>query len=455
MTDSRDSGENSGKSNENVVSLRERTSKKAKLTQAAICRMLADAVRRFPSSTLAEFPEKYLVLEPELGSPLLLYVNDEDVCKITTPQALANHILRYCDKKLGMIPEFTIKPRLAHEAAQYFMGVQPPTKPTDIKSVRWADEPGLTYRRLPWAYGPGSCPTWERLLSRMSNAPAFIEWIGSLFFDEAHLHNYVWIYGEGGDGKGALNRFLARVFENAYCSKTAPTMDKHGTVDKFWAYGLLGKRLAVFPDCESATFITSGLFKSLTGGDPIEVEAKGAMAFTVYLNTRYMILANVKPAISSARSDMRRIIYCEMEPTNDHEEDFEEKLWEEGGRFLSQCVENYLARYPKHGPISSELDGLVAVIDENEQHLENFFNAHFAITSDEKAYTTAKDIKIQCEEEWPRSRKTYREFLLWLKRVHKIEAKRVEIDLGKERRYYGMVPIKKTAHPGNILRQYD
>jgi hypothetical protein len=449
MTD-RDDTKSKEVSSGNVVSIREHTTKKGKVNQAAICRMLVDSVRNLPGTTLPKFPVHYEVLEPKLGATVPILVDPDETCQIASPQALANHILRYCDRELGYLPDFIIKPRLALETAQYFLGVHPAIPPNKIRSVRWADEPGYTYRRLPWKRQTGDAPTWERLLSRMSNNQAFIEWVGSLFFDEAYLHNYVWIYGQGGDGKGSINRFLARVFGNAYCSKTAPTMDRNGTVDKFWAYNLLGKRLAVFPDCESATFTTSGIFKSLTGGDPIDLEAKGGIAFTAHLNTRYMILANVKPAITSAKSDMRRIIYCEMEPTDEVDTDFEERLWEEGGRFLSQCVENYLTKYPKHGPINAQQDDLIAVIDENEQHLENFFNEYYAITSDEKAYTTAKDIKVQCEETWPRSRKTYREFLMWLKRVHKIEPTRHNLENGsKERRYYRMVPTKKTAHPGN------
>lgn len=433
-------GEKSSKSN--VTSIKGATQKKAPLlikkpSQAKICQLLSDAVRRDKHSLLAEFPVRYLVYEPKPGVSVPLLVADDDSVTVTSSKAIANDVLRYCNNELSGIPEYVIKPRLSLDVSEHFLAVQPPVEPEAIKIVRWADEPGLTYRRLPWVKQTGDTPTWDALLSRMSNNQAFIDWIGSLFFEGAYLHNYVWIYGEGGDGKGAINRFLAKVFETSYRSKTAPSMDRNGTVDKFWAYNLLGARLAVFPDCENSTFTTSGFFKSLTGGDPVEVEAKGSMPFTVYLNTRYMILANVKPAMTSAKSNIRRIIYCEMEPTEQDWAGIERRLWEEGGYFLSQCVENYLAKYPKHGPLETDNSALMGVIDENEQHHENFFNEYFVLSED--GYATAKDIKVAAEEAWPRQRKTYREFLAWLKRVHGIECAIEWLGDGQtERRYKGM-----------------
>jgi hypothetical protein len=434
MTDKEDpkSGEKSTVVSIDAARQKKSSSSSSKIKQAEVCRMLADAVSRMPSR-MPDFPTRYLVLRPKPGISIPLLVAEDESVTVTTPKAISMDILRYCDGPLSNRSEFIIKPKLAAEAAEYFLSVHPSVNPADIAPTRWADEPGLTYRRLPWTKGTGPAPTWDDLLSRMSNAQAFIDWIGSLFFEQAFLHNYVWIYGEGGDGKGAINRFLSRVFDTSYRSKTAPTTGKTGTVDKFWAYNLLGARLAVFPDCENPTFTTTGFFKSLTGGDPVEVEAKGQMSFTTYLNTRYMILANAKPGISSAKSDMRRIIYCEMTPIEQDWSGIEDRLWAEGGHFLSQCIDNYLSKHPNHEPIEGDNSILLGVIDENEQHLENFFNKYFQLV-DSDGYATGKEIKIAAEEAWPRSRKTYSSFLAWLKRAHNIECKRCD----EERRYHGM-----------------
>lgn len=447
---------------DNITSFKEARQKKEKskkLNAGEVCKLLADVIAHSPKSWLPDFPKTFGVFEPKPGVNVPLLINEDQSIVIVEPKAIADELLRYCDTKLWGRPEFALKPKQAKEVAEYFLAVHPPIQAKDIKYTRWLDEPGYTYRRLPWAKADGPTPTWDTLLRKMSNSTAFIEWIGSLFFEEAYLHNYVWIFGEGGDGKGAINRFLAKVLGNeAYRSKTAPTVGKNGTVDKFWAYNLIGARLAVFADCENATFTTSGFFKSLTGGDPIEVEAKNFMGFTVYLNTRYMILANVKPAITSAKSDLRRIIYCEMEPNENiqpgSEIAFEEALWNEGGYFISKCVENYISMYPTHGQIKSDQGSLENVIDENEQHLENFFEKYFRL--EPTGNVLAKDIKVAAEEAWPRQRKTYREFLMWLKRVHKISCKVERVDAQTTGRFYeGMVRRIVVQNKDNFSPEHE
>lgn len=453
MTDTEDS-KNQESSTANVVHIEKGRRKvngaaSNKLSEAEICRILSDAVRGMPSR-LPAFPSRFLVLEPKTGISIPLLVNKDESVVVTNKTSISNDIARYCDGPLNNIPSFTIKPKTARAAADYFLSVQPPIDPNEIKLTRWLDEPGLTYRRLPWIKESGDTPTWNDLLSRMSNNQAFIDWIGSLFFEESHLHNYVWIYGEGGDGKGAINRFLAKVFGTSYRSKSAPTTDRGGAVDKFWAYNLIGARLAVFPDCENATFTTTGFFKSLTGGDPVEVEPKGSMGFTTHLNTRYAILANCKPAITSAKSNIRRIIYCEMQPTEQDWRGVEDKLWAEGGYFLSQCIDNYLSKYPQHGPLETDHTALYGVIDENEQHIENFFLEYFELVPD--GFATPKELTSAAAVVWPRQRKPYRDLLAWLKRVHNVEVTVHWLGSGAtERRYYG-IGRKKVVVAENSSR---
>ena len=153
----------------------------------------------------------------------------------------------------------------------------------------------------------------------------------------SYMQQYVWLHGKGNEGKGSLNRFLQRVFGPAYCSK-----QPNESGDKFWTHELLGKRLVVFPDCNDQKFVTSGLFKSMTGGDPVAVEAKGEMSYTTRLNAKYLVLSNEKPQISSEKADKRRIIYCEIAPREDLIDlNFEARLWDEGGAFLGKCWSLY------------------------------------------------------------------------------------------------------------------
>jgi hypothetical protein len=82
--------------------------------------------------------------------------------------------------------------------------------------------------------------------------------------------------------------------------------------NRFWAASLVGKRLAVMGYCDKTKFITTGLFKTVTGDDPVPIERKGRDLFTAYLSVKFYISSNEKPVIESKVSALRRIIFCEI-----------------------------------------------------------------------------------------------------------------------------------------------
>lgn len=393
-----------------------------KIKIADIYRMLSNAIRRVDFSTLPPFPQRYEVIEPERGARIPVVVGRDGAVVVTRIESIQSDLVTYCEKELGDLPDFSLGQRQIVEAVKYYILAAAPVLQEAIKVVSWQGEPGLTYRRLPWEKKTGGAPTWETLLGRMSNAYAFIEWIGSLFFEESYLQNYVWLYGRlGGDGKGAINRFLEKVFGSSYRSKQSPGSGQ--TRDKFWTYGLLGARLVVFPDCDDPVFVTKGLFKSLTGGDPTDVEAKGAMSFTVRLKAKFLIISNDWPALSLSPSDLRRIIYCELGPATGIDPQFENCLWEEGGAFLTACVNRYLERYPHHGPISTEggaIEGLAATVEED---FDEVFQSWFELDPD--AWVPAHYMLDVVSSEWVRDRKQQHLFRRWLERRHGVRKKKI------------------------------
>jgi hypothetical protein len=292
-------------------------------------------------------------------------------------------------------PETLLTYRQAKEAAQTWVAASVPLRPQEIKMVSWVDETGYTWRRLPWAIAEGPTPTWDKILNRMTNATAFCQWLGSLFFDEARQHQYVWVHGMGNDGKGSINNFLKAVFGRAYRSKQPPHPG-----DKFWTHGLIGSRLVVFPDCNAQGFTSGGLFKSLSGGDPIDVESKGKMSFTVDLNCKFLFFSNEKPNISCEDADMRRIIYCEFfEKTKKEDADpfFAKKLWSEGGAFLSRCVNEYTAACPQHAPITSGKEEIEAWVSVGEEKFQTFFDFRYKQPREE--YRTTKLLPTLTDEQ--------------------------------------------------------
>jgi hypothetical protein len=240
----------------------------------------------------------------------------------------------------------------------------------------WLDEYGLTFARLPWVRGcTGGTPDWDALLGRMSNSRAYMAWVGSLFFPNSYKQQYVWLHGDGGDGKGVMGLFFGRVLGEAFMTTAQPP---RGDGARFWTHGLIGKRLVLFPELEDPRFVTSGTFKMFTGDDAIPVEEKNGGRYSVLLCAKYLFFSNTKPEISSQDSDTRRIIFCEMQKyTGEKDTKYIERLWAEGGSFLAKCMATYLEMCPSDGIIEADLEATADLVDESESQYEGMFDTYF------------------------------------------------------------------------------
>lgn len=229
-------------------------------------------------------------------------------------------------------------------------------------------------------------PCWAELLGRMSNHEAFLAWIGSLFDTESDRQQYVWIYGEGENGKSTIGRFLTRLIGPSARSEQVP--DKG---DKFWSYGLLGKRLIIFPDCNDYGFPQRGIFKSLTGEDGVRVEAKGHNSFSTTLNGKFLFFSNEKPSITGTSANKRRAIFCEIAPILERfGKDYEERLWLEAPIFISECAKTYKFHTKDSKTITTKTDGIEALISDNEDRYQAFAQEYLNIHSEARP----KDIEL-------------------------------------------------------------
>lgn len=395
---------------------------------------VAQAVNLEGNPYAVPWSHQYRVIEPAPGTKLIVVQEDDEVIREVPLDHLTDKVASWM--RLHGVPEWIMTIKQAREAADLWRGIATPIEPGMIKAVRWKGEHGLAWNRIPWEMRWSEAPTWDRLLERMSNAKAFREWVGSLFFEESSLHSYVWLHGVGGDGKGSICRFLAKVFGRAFRSRHPPSTRHH---DKFWTYGLMNARLVVFPDCNDHAFVSGGLFKSLTGGDPIEVEAKGRMPFTTKLNAKFMVISQEKPSISSERADMRRIIYCELEKTDEFDPEFEKRLWAEGGGFLYSCIKAYADGYPQHAPIRADMEQITEWVSEVEEPFEEFFFKHFKIAT--TGQVSPSQMQDALERQWPGKRQQQLDFRRWLERTHSIKKSRPRLastDSGRLYAYRGL-----------------
>lgn len=323
-----------------------------------------------------EFSEKFHVVVDHAGRKAVLEEDQSGIVSYRDRDVVASAILNYCWDKIAFIPGARIDAETAGKVRNMWIGL---TKPLPDRPALFLEKstPGLTFKRLDFDAPPAESfdppPAFERLLDRTSDPHAICAYVGSLFYPEADRQQYLYMYGEGGDGKGALMRFLHGIFGEAAASLTPPP--KFG--DKFWNFNVYGKRLGLFYDCEDWNWFKSSHFKSLTGGDPILFEEKGRMGFTDTPSLKFIAASNAKPNISSQASDLRRLIFVAFEPLPEGERHvgFEALLLAEAQPFISMCKAIYLARCPGHEAI--DVPQAIEVAWNAESEYVDLFNAHF------------------------------------------------------------------------------
>jgi phage/plasmid-associated DNA primase len=211
-------------------------------------------------------------------------------------------------------------------------------------------------------------------------------------------------------------------------------MPPRGDGVRFWVYNLMGKRLVYFPDCDDDDFPASQLFKMCSGGDTVPAEAKGKQQFNVELNCKFLFSSNNKPNISGQKSDMRRAVFCEMEPIpKEPDPQYENDLWKEAENVIGACMFEYLVACEKHGPIPCEADGLEKVVSENWEFFDKIFNKHFEldnrteIPENKRHRFSGDELSNVFDNNKLYRPKTQREFRKYLRARHGIKKTRISI----------------------------
>jgi hypothetical protein len=329
---------------------------------------------------IPDFPRQFHVVEDNFGRKAYLEELPGKIVAHRDRDAITDAILRYCWEKIPHVEGAALLAEDGVRCRNLWASLTPPLAKKPIAVAELSEEV-LTFKRLPFDAPPSfdKVPQhFETMLARMSNPYAVCAFIGSLFYPESNRQQYLYLRGDGGDGKGALMRFLATLFGDAATSLTPP--GRFG--DKFWNFNIYGKRLGLFFDCADWGFFGSPHFKSLTGGDYLNYEEKGRTGFTGPSSCKFIAASNDKPNVSSQDADMRRLIYieCQTVPREQQVENFENLLQSEAKDIVGMCKSIYLRDCKNHGPIPVEKAVDVAL--ESESRYLDLFSQYFEMAPD-------------------------------------------------------------------------
>lgn len=323
----------------------------------------------------------YLMLEDELRDKF--YVQEDD-------KGRRNVILRDMGGKLVCKSDrsaiASILVRLVKNDYHYFLTATEAEKHVDNwicytdplseepRSVAFSDEDVFAYHKLDFYPKNMDTPVFDEFIGRCTNGEAVMAYVWSIFENESDRQQYLWMYGDGLNGKSSLAEVLSRCLGNAYMSKSAINSYNN----KNFTSTLVSKRLAVFSDCNSTGFVRSEQFKELTGGDKIEVEFKYEAAYSAILDTKFIFFSNFLPQLSSKKADVRRIILSEVSAiTGSPDPTYVEKLWGEIEGILFKCREAYRKIVVDHGFIPCDTTSIENIASDTEIAYESIFSTYF------------------------------------------------------------------------------
>lgn len=151
-----------------------------------------------------------------------------------------------------------------------------------------------------------------KLLARTSieEARSLVLWLGSLLDYRFPRSQYLYLHGDGNDGKSTLIAMLVKLLgtQGVAMMRSDDFADAHSTTV------LEGARLAIFADENSASFMSRGRFKALTGDDTLTINPKGLPRRNIGLHCKVMVASNYAPHVQGGRADLRRIIPVKLSP---------------------------------------------------------------------------------------------------------------------------------------------
>jgi hypothetical protein len=387
-----------------------------------------------------ESEDVFELLEEEFAGKYHVLVDNMDDRGVILKES-ANKIVQYVSRK-SLI---SITGKLIFERMQQFVDTTIAkthsenwveyTKPLKIEpqSVAFSDEDVFAFHKLDFKPEIGETPVFDEFLSRCSDPSALMAFLWSLFETKSSRHQYLWLFGEGNNGKSSLGAFCHRLLGDAYITPDT------NNVNQFWTSNIVGKRLAAFEDSNSRKFVQSGLFKQLTGNDYVITEKKGKDAILFKIDTKFMFFSNNKPKISNNNADQRRIIYCKVDNIENYVEDpqYVDKLWAEAPAILHKCKTAYQVNVINHGSIickdkEAQILGIVESLP-----FQTILEDNFEIATSEDSIS-GTDFYRSIQGDLKRNNIQMEKFVEWLDRTYNVK----QVSVGKNKHKYTNLKLR-------------
>ena len=192
------------------------------------------------------------------------------------------------------------------------------------------------------------CPKIKRFINevaRPEDVPLLQEWVGyNLWIFGYPVQKAMLLVGEGGNGKSTL----IGIIESMVGKENRSAVSLHELEEnRFARHDLYGKAANLYPDLPDKDLKSTGIFKMLTGGDPIRAEDKNVKAFTYHNVAKLTFSCNAVPRVpEDSVAYFRRWLIVEFpysfEGSTSEDKDLKEKLIndpEEMSGFLNWALE--------------------------------------------------------------------------------------------------------------------
>lgn len=318
-----------------------------------------------------EIDTKYLIYQDPKDKKTVLKINKKNEVKPTDISGVVSMINVFMKKNFGqLLQSRTLK---SYADTWTFNGRTIKTEPLPMA---FDDDPRLAYNRIAAKPVPGDCPVFDEICARTTNSEAMKAYIWSIIQPESYRQQYLWLHGDGNNSKSSLINMINTIVGEDACINIV----SNPTDTRFFTSKLFGRRLASFPDSNTRAFVTTGIFKALTGDDTMEVEFKNQNSFSAKNIIKFIFSSNRLPDITSQVADIRRIILCEMDVFSGPSiGNYQELLNAEIPQILHKCKISYDTITKNHGPIKCDVSRArelaEAYDDPFKAVFENFFDA--------------------------------------------------------------------------------